>query len=604
MVPIPVSLNREATSNINDNYLLCPTLSRSVVTKLDQKTLTRTVKSEVVDSSVLNKVQMTPSLNSQSVSYLAVDHAHSVCFQGQPQKKGISPCTQKIEIKDVKGVFCANQCLFAPHIPNVPNVAPSLAVGGRLQKFWQVWLTLGANLRVVSILREGYTLPFKIRPPLTRSPVIKSGYTHSGKSKALFQALIELINKLVVEKVVIRSSLAFYNRLFLVPKSNHRWRPILDLSHLNLFLKPGTFKMETPETMRLSLQRGESVTSLDFSDAYFHIPISQRSRKYLRFFLGKKAYQFTALPFGLAKAPLEFTKVVKEVKLMAQARDPPVPRRLVSQSSGPGNLPTTYPDPLGPVPGPRVGGKHGEIGAYASTGVQFCRLPVRSSVGSSFAHSGQMDHSSTETTVHQRQGQLFSPTVHVPNRAPYCHRETGMGRPPSHETGSVAPETTLACAREPGKDYSNSSLSPSTPGLVVRREQCPQGATFAPPATHPTDIYRRLKRRLGRTLRGIHSNFLELKAVLLALKSFEQQCKGQIVLIETDNTTVVSYINKEGGMRSGSLCALLWRLLSWCHPRKIVLRARHIPGRLNVIADKLSRHNQVIQTEWCLSQQV
>ena len=57
-------------------------------------------------------------------------------------------------------------------------------------------------------------------------------------------------------------------------------------------------------------------------------------------------------------------------------------------------------------------------------------------------------------------------------------------------------------------------------------------------------------------------------------------------------------------MRSGSLCALLWRLLSWCHLRKIVLRARHIPGRLNVIADKLSQHNQVVQTEWSLSQQV
>ena len=28
-----------------------------------------------------------------------------------------------------------------------------------------------------------------------------------------------------------------------------------------------------------------------------------------------------------------------------------------------------------------------------------------------------------------------------------------------------------------------------------------------------------------------------------------------------------------------------------------MLRARHIPGRLNVIADKLSRHRQVIQTE-------
>ena len=102
----------------------------------------------------------------------------------------------------------------------------------------------------------------------------------------------------------------------------------------------------------------------------------------------------------------------------------------------------------------------------------------------------------------------------------------------------------------------------------------------------------------------LHINFLELKAVFLALKSFEHLCRDQIVLVATDNTTVVSYINKQGGMKSGSLCALLWRLLSWCHPRGIVLRARHIPGRLNVIADKLSRHNQVIQTEWSLSQQV
>ena len=62
------------------------------------------------------------------------------------------------------------------------------------------------------------------------------------------------------------------------------------------------------------------MTSLDFSDAYFHVPIGQRSRKYLRFFLNNQTFQFTALPFGLATAPLEFTKVVKEVKLMAQAR--------------------------------------------------------------------------------------------------------------------------------------------------------------------------------------------------------------------------------------------------------------------------------------------
>ena len=68
------------------------------------------------------------------------------------------------------------------------------------------------------------------------------------------------------------------------------------------------------------VQSGEWVTSLDFSDAYFHIPIAPRSRKYLRFFLFRQTFQFTAMPFRLATAPLEFTKVVREVKLMAQAR--------------------------------------------------------------------------------------------------------------------------------------------------------------------------------------------------------------------------------------------------------------------------------------------
>ena len=172
----------------------------------------------------------------------------------------------------------------------------------------------------MSVLKDGYSLPFRERPHLSRFPLVVSKYANPTKSKALVAALSALRQKQAVEKVVVQSSLAFYNRLFLVPKPNGKWRPILDLSKLNLFLATGTFKMETPETIRLSLQKGEWVTSLDFSDAYFHIPIAQRSRKFLRFHLNKVSFQFTSLPFGLATAPLEFTKVVKEVKLMAQAQ--------------------------------------------------------------------------------------------------------------------------------------------------------------------------------------------------------------------------------------------------------------------------------------------
>ena len=44
-----------------------------------------------------------------------------------------------------------------------------------------------------------------------------------------------------------------------------------------------------------------------------------------------------------------------------------------------------------------------------------------------------------------------------------------------------------------------------------------------------------------------HINHLELKAVFLALKEFRTLCCNKTVLIATENTTVVAYINKEGG---------------------------------------------------------
>ena len=48
----------------------------------------------------------------------------------------------------------------------------------------------------------------------------------------------------------------------------------------------------------------------------------------------------------------------------------------------------------------------------------------------------------------------------------------------------------------------------------------------------------------------------------------------------------------------------LWRILTWCTRNQVTLKARHIPGRLNVVADKLSRLGQTIQTEWSLLPEV
>ena len=61
------------------------------------------------------------------------------------------------------------------------------------------------------------------------------------------------------------------------------------------------------------------------------------------------------------------------------------------------------------------------------------------------------------------------------------------------------------------------------------------------------------------------------------------------------NTTVVDYINKQGGTHSHLLLRLVEDLFLWLQTRDITLRARHIPGCLNVIADRLSRPNLIFR---------
>ena len=74
------------------------------------------------------------------------------------------------------------------------------------------------------------------------------------------------------------------------------------------------------------------------------------------------------------------------------------------------------------------------------------------------------------------------------------------------------------------------------------------------------------------------------------------------MMIASDNTTAVSYINKEGGMRSYDLMDLTFSLFRLIQRLSITIRARHIPGRLNRTADLYSRRDQVVNTEWMLHQ--
>ena len=91
------------------------------------------------------------------------------------------------------------------------------------------------------------------------------------------------------------------------------------------------------------------------------------------------------------------------------------------------------------------------------------------------------------------------------------------------------------------------------------------------------------------------------KVVIFWTPSLGSIATGHQVMIATDNTTVLSYFNKQGGTHFHTLLRLAVDLFLWLH---IAIRARHISGCLNVIADCLSGSNQPITTEWSLHPEI
>ena len=102
------------------------------------------------------------------------------------------------------------------------------------------------------------------------------------------------------------------------------------------------------------------------------------------------------------------------------------------------------------------------------------------------------------------------------------------------------------------------------------------------------------------TEKTLHINILELEAIHRAMLHWLRKPMGLTVLVASGNSTVVAYINKQGRTRSIQLCRLTKMLLLMCQANQIVLRARHILGKLNVLADIQSRPSQMSGTEWSL----
>ena len=192
----------------------------------------------------------------------------------------------------------------------VPDSEDTL-VGAHLAGFADQWQNLLGECRSVQILQSGVLSQWLDQhPPLTRTPI--SFHTRNRKQD-LQKAVDSLLQKGAIEHVLNSCSLVFYSRLFLVPKKTGDLCPVIDLSTLNKSLVVPHFQMETAQTVRAAIHRQEWTVSIDMREAYLHVPMNLSIRKYLRFHVNNRTYQFTCLPFGLATSPREFSKILRPV---------------------------------------------------------------------------------------------------------------------------------------------------------------------------------------------------------------------------------------------------------------------------------------------------
>jgi ribonuclease HI len=489
-------------------------------------------------------------------------------------------------------------------------------VGARLNEFQHFWVQNVSDQWAVDVVSQGYYIPFLARPPLTLK--IKKTILPLVQHPVLLEEIEHMLLKHAIQEVDPQTP-GFYSTFFLVPKKDGGQRPVLNLKGLNKYVPNKTFKMQTLQVVQQQLQKGDWLASLDLKDAYFHVPIHPEYQKYMRFeFLGK-VYQFRVLPFGLSTAPRVFTKILAPVigllhqegihvypyldDCLIVAKSPQQlqtavirTQEVLMQAGFVINFKKSH---LLPVQKIRFLGLEVDT-TQAATFLPEDKMQLLIAFCQSFMRVGQYH---TVRTFLRLLGLMAATLLAVPHARLYMRPiQLYLNQNRDARIHGLSHKIMIPCKLVPVLRWWTSPTN-LRQGLPWRNP--------SPSVTLTTDASLMAwgAHMDGHKVQGtwtslqsqFHINVLEMLAVFKALKAF--RLFNRVVLVQTDNTTVISYINKAGGTRSPQLCQITWEMFAWCQDNKVQLQAVHIPGTKNLLADRLSRHLSS-PTEWELNDQV
>ena len=493
-----------------------------------------------------------------------------------------------------------------------PQPTSKLGKAARLPHFYSAWCKVTSNKFILRIVRDGYKLQFS-------SPPVQNSYAPRNFSSSSLPITEAKVKELLFEGallIVSPSEDQFLSHIFPVPKRTPgEFRIIFDCSELNLFIRKLTFRMDSYVSIMSLISRGDFFISIDLTDAYHAIAMHPLFQRFLTFIFLDVYYQYTCLPQGLTSSPRIFTKVMKTVLTYLRSFAIKIAAWLddfllaacsaeVVQSQADftiktfqelGFVPNLAKSQLEPVQRIlHVGLVWDSVSFTVSVpedkilAVQSkCHTALSSKISIRFLSSilGSLEFfrwGCPVAALHYR-GLQRNVNFFLSRNLPYSFKVY------ISEDARSDLDWWSSC----GSSLPPRSLAPFSADITIFSDASNSGwGAWTPSGS--------VSGKWSETESSLHINILELMAVLYAFQSLFRTTYSCAVMVKSDNSTVVAYINKQGGTTCRKLCDLALELWEFCIVRNISLAASHVAGIHNERADKISRLD-VVDHDYSLS---
>ena len=415
----------------------------------------------------------------------------------------------------------------------------------------------------------------------------------------------------------------FISNIFFKEKPDGDIRILLNLTECNEYIPDRHFKMEEVRTVMSLIKQNCYMASVDFKDAYYCVRVHPKYRKYLRFFWKGKLIQYTCLPNGVKCAPRKFTKTTKPVIRKARENEASVSSFLDDTFIEGDNLLEAQKNVMTTV---KIAEKAG-----------FIPHPVKSQLDPKqiLDHLGFTFNSLNMTVkiTHKRLLKILEMCKNLiekyQNKSHIKIREIAslsgslVATFPGNQYGKLMyrkiDNFKNAKLRQNHINYSAKVMLNYNIAKEIEKVITELPSAYAPIIRENPDIILESdssdigwggcfgdKNETGGSWTKSEidrkNNYLELKAACFTILCFCKNMKNKHILIKSDNTTAVAYLNNQGG-RIFKLNVLANEVWSWAQQTHNFITAEYLPGEENFRADKISRTMQS-NIEWSLDQEI